>query len=123
MTTVTIPTALSIKLRFPEFASIDDGVIEFAIEEARLKVTDAWDSTGSIALAYLTAHYVAATIAASASGGSGDEGDIASENIGRLSITYAKPAQTAVHDDTSTSSYGLRFENYLQRNYGGPRVV
>lgn len=122
--TVTIPTATSIKTRFPEFADVDDAVIEFAIEEARLEVTSNWTTGYNLAIMYLTAHYVASSIAASASGGTGDSGEIASESIGRLSITYAKPQNAnAVHSDTSTTSYGQRYDELMQRNFGGPVVV
>lgn len=122
--TVTVPTASSIKMRFSEFADVADNVIEFAVEEARLEVGDSWTIRYNLALVYLVAHYVACSIAASASGGSGDEGDIASENIGRFSISYAKGAfDGATSDDKSTTSYGRRYVELLGLNFGGPVVV
>ncbi len=124
--TVTIPTATSIKLRFPEFADVDDAIVEFAIEEARLGVRDNWLVGYNIAIVYLTAHYVASSIAASAAGGTGSDGDIASETIGRLSITYAQTSHTpstAVAGDTSTTSYGRRYDELVERNFGGPVIV
>jgi len=122
--TVTIPTALSMKLRFPEFADVDDSVLEFAIEEARLGVRTNWTTGYNIAIMYLAAHYVAASIAASISGGLGGEVEIASESYGRFSITYAQPQNAnAVHSDTSTSSYGQRYDALVERNFGGPRII
>ena len=64
--TVTIPSALSIKMRFPEFADVADAVIEFAIDEAREEVGSNWTTGYNIAIVYLVAHYVAASIAATA---------------------------------------------------------
>ncbi len=123
--TVTIPTATSIKTRFPEFSAVADAIVEFSIEEARLEVTDAWTIGADLAIVYLTAHYVAAAITASESGGTGGEGNIASESIGRLSISYAQTsaATAAVADDYSSTSYGRRYETLLERNFGGPRII
>jgi hypothetical protein len=121
---VTIPTAASIKTRFPEFVDIDDAVVEFSIEEARLEVGTNWTSGYNLAIVYLVAHYVASAVAASASAGTGDEGNIASESIGRLSISYAQSAiSNASQDDKSSTSYGRRYVELLGRNFGGPVVV
>lgn len=122
--TVTIPTAISIKMRFSEFADVEDAVIEFAIEEARLGVGSNWTTGYNVAIMYLVAHYVACANAASISGGTGDEGDIASESIGRFSISYAKsPNADASHEDKSSTSYGRRYVELLGRNFGGPIIV
>lgn len=121
---VTIPTAQSIKMRFAEFADVEDSVVEFAIEEASLEVSDSWTIRYNLALVYLVAHYVACGIAASTSGGSGDEGDIASESIGRFSISYAKSAfDGATHADKDSTSYGRRYVELLGLNFGGPVVI
>ena len=119
--TVTIPTATSMKLRFSEFADVDDAVIEFAIEEARLGVGDNWTKGYNVAIVYLAAHYVAAAVATSSGGGGGE---IASESIGRMSISYKTSGNAnAVEDDTSTSSYGRRYEELRDMNFGGPVIV
>lgn|SRR4051812_10284991 len=121
--TVTIPTATSMKLKFPEFAELDDSVLEFAIEEARLGVGTNWIKGQDIALLYLAAHYVAAGQAASA----GDGGDgIASESIGRFSITYKNSATSnasATSDDVASSTYGRRYAQLRDLNFGGPVIV
>jgi hypothetical protein len=119
--TVTIPTAASIKMRFSEFADAEDSVIEFAIEEARLEVGSNWTSGYNLAIVYLVAHYVASSIAASQGGSAGD---IASESIGRLSISYATSRNAdATHDDKSSTSYGRRYIELLGRNFSGPVIV
>ena len=124
--TVTIPTATSIKLRFPEFADVGDAVVEFAIEEARLEVTDSWTAGYNVAIAYLVAHYVACAKAASASGGTGGSDIIASESIGRLSFSYAQSQQSKVEpvaDDKESTSYGRRYLELLGANFSGPLIV
>lgn len=122
--TVTIPTAISIKTRFPEFADVEDPVVEFAIEEARAEIGTNWTTGYNLAIVYLVAHYVASAVAASTSGGTGDGGDIASESIGRFSISYAKNANAdAVHGDKSSTSYGRRYVELLGRNFGGPVLI
>lgn len=124
MTTVTIPTATSIKTRFREFADVDDPIVEFAIEEARLEVGTNWNSGYDLAIVYLVAHYISCSISASASGGGGDEGDIASESIGRLSISYARsPNADATPDDKTSTSYGRRYIDLLGRNFSGPVLI
>lgn len=120
-----IPTAISIKTRFPEFSSVSDAAVEFAIEEARLEVGSNWDdSSASVALLYLAAHYVAASVARSSSGGDGGSGQVRSESIGRLSITYAtNENSSATAEDKDSTSYGRRFLEIMQANFAGPVIV
>ncbi len=118
--TVTRPTVNSIKTRFSEFADVADAVIEFAIEEAALEVGSNWVTGYNIAIVYLTAHYVASAVAESDASSSG--GDIASESFGRISISYAQ-GSTATHTDKESSSYGKRFIELRDRNFGGPVVI
>lgn len=123
--TVTIPTATSIKMRFPEFEDVDDYLIEFAIEEARLGVGTNWTTGYNIAIVYLTAHYVAAGVAA-VDAANDDSGEIASESIGRMSISYKTSAASntnAVGSDLSSSSYGKRYEELRGLNFGGPVLI
>ncbi len=123
--TVTVPTATSMKLKFPVFVDTDDTTIEFAIEEAALTVTDTWEVQGSLALMYYAAHLIAAGVAA-ANAFEGGGGAVASETIGRMSITYKAPTVTnanAVADDLSSTSYGRRFEEIRALNFGGPVIV
>src|SRR4051812_41499592 len=100
--TVTIPTASSIKLKFPEFADLDDSIIEFAIEEARLGVSSEWTVGYNVAIVYLSAHYIAAAQQAT-NVAAGDSGEIASESIGRLSITYKTASAANVVSTDLTS--------------------
>lgn len=123
--TLVVPTATSIKMRFPEFVMIDDPVVEFAIEEAALEFGDGsnWTSGANIALSYLVAHYVASAISRASSGGDGvEDGEIASESFGRLSISYVSKANV-VAADKSTSSYGQRYIELLAGNFSGAIII
>jgi hypothetical protein len=116
------------KLKFPEFEDIEDGTIEFAIEEAALMVQSNWTSGYNIAIMYAAAHLVSAGQAASEAMSGEATGDIASESIGRISIKYNKPSTAvtnsdATPDDFTSSSYGRRFIELRDRNFGGPVVV
>lgn len=122
--TVAAPTVSSLKLRFPEFVDVDDAVVEFAIEEAKLEVGDSWPSGAGVALTYLSAHYVAASVARASSGGDGSNGRVKSESIGRLSITYAEDSKAAATvDDKDSTSYGRRYLEILSANFSGPVIV
>jgi len=124
----TIPTATSMKLKFPEFADVSDTTIEFAIEEAAMAFPEenCWTSGGDFALMYYAAHIIASgqVAANSFSGGSG--GEIASESIGRLSISYKTNTASnseATFDNLASSSYGRRYIEMRGMNFGGPVVI
>ncbi len=124
--TVTIPTATSMKLKFPEFVDVEDVTIEFAIEEARESVGGNWTTKYNLAIMYLSAHYIAAGQAASNAFSGGSGGEIASESIGRLSISYKTSAASnsdATPDNLSSSSYGRRYIELRGLNFGGPVVI
>lgn len=124
--TVIVPTATSMKLKFPEFADTNDVTLEFAIEEASMTVTDAWDVQGSLALMYFAAHLVAAGKVAALALDGGSGGAIASESIGRMSISYKTSTSSnsdATADDMSTSTYGRRYIELRALNFGGPIII
>ena len=123
---VTVPTTSSIKMRFPEFANVDDAVIEFAIEEARTEFGDGenWTTGASIGLLYLSAHFVSCSLARSASGGVGGDSQIKSESFGRFSVTYADTSNpAATPDDKDSTSYGRRYLELVSGNFSGAQII
>ncbi len=122
---VTAPTASSIKIRFPEFAGVADATIEFIIAEAVQVVGDTWDIQQDLAVMYLVAHHVSCSIAAAASGGTGSDGTIVSESIGRLSRTYARAAASDASQSSTlkSTSYGKRFLEIQRGNFPGPVIA
>ena len=128
--TIVIPTATSMKLKFPEFIGVSDTTIEFAIEEAALGFSDdsdsGWVTSGSLALMYKAAHFIACGVVAANTFSDGSGGEIASESIGRLSISYkSSPASnaSATPDDFTSSSYGRRYVDLRDMNFGGPEII
>jgi hypothetical protein len=115
ITLFPVPTASAIKLKFPEFAGVADGTIEFAIEEACLSVDDTWiPAQGTLALMYLTAHHLMVTVSRAESG---TGARIRSESILGMSITYDNASTTKPDaGDYSTTPYGSQFQDLLDRN-------
>jgi len=123
-----IPTSTSMKLKFPEFADVADATIEFAIEEAAMAFPEPndWTSGGDFAIMYYAAHIIAAGQAAANSFSGGSGGEIASETIGRISISYKTSAASnaeATFDNLASSSYGRRYIEMRGMNFGGPVVI
>jgi glycine/serine hydroxymethyltransferase len=119
--TALVPTALSMKLKFPEFASVADGTVEFAIEEARLSVDDTWLPTHvTVATMYLAAHHLMVGISRQQSG-TGQR--IKSETMDGMSITYDTDIVEVDPEDYTTTSYGLRFKGLLEISHPGVLLV
>lgn len=114
-------TALSIKLKFPEFQTLDDATVTFALEEAYLVV----DQSTSLKARDICAMYLAAHILAVAQATSGSDGrEVISETIGRISVTYKGGASSKdgpFPGDLQTTAYGAR---YIQlKNLGNPKFL
>ncbi len=101
-------TALSLKLKFPEFASQTDAACEFAIEEALLAVDASWGSYQDLGTLYLSAHHLMVTISRSQSG-TGQQ--IRSESMDGMSITYDVSTVKPDPGDYTTTPYGSRFRD------------
>lgn len=120
---IILPSAINIKMKFPEFADLADGTIEFAIEEASRGVDDTWlTKDQTLGVMYLTAHYLMVSISRAESA-SGQQ--VRSETIGRMSITYETPAQPTNADasDLTTTPYGTRYLDLLRLNQPPIMVV
>jgi hypothetical protein len=114
-----VPTATSFKLKFPEFASVADGTVEFAIEEAQMMVDDSWidDANSSLGMLYLAAHHLMVTLSRAESG-TGQL--IKSESFAGMTVSYDTDQQTKPDPGDYTSTpYGSRFLDLLSRNQPG----
>jgi hypothetical protein len=115
---------MSIKLKFPEFAGLADGTVEFAIEEALMYVTDTsgWvtDKDQTMASMYLTAHHLMVTLSRAQSG-TGQR--IKSETMGGMSITYDTDATIPEAGDYTTTPYGVRFLEIVQQNFPAIGII
>jgi Protein of unknown function (DUF4054) len=127
--TALIPTATNIKLKFPEFASLADGTIEFAIEEAQLSIdgtvnaiTGGWtsDADQTMAHMYLTAHHLMVTISRAQSG-TGQR--IKSESVDGMAITYVTDGEVPDPGDYNTTPYGSRYLDLVSLNFPAIAVI
>jgi Protein of unknown function (DUF4054) len=119
---MVLPDVTSIKTRYPEFETVPDALVAFAIEEAARMVDETWLERDRIpALSAAAAHYMA--VAGASAGVDGRE--VVSETIGPISVTYAGIAAAAAASPSSfvSSAYGKTFSALLRRNHGGPITV
>lgn len=118
-----LTSSVNIKLLFPEFKSMPDAIVEFAIAEASSFVDSTWIETDQIlALSYLTAHFLMVR-RSRAESGSGQQ--IKSRTIGRISTTYQTPEQPNDKDaeDFTTTPYGTRFMNLCTLNNPAVAII
>jgi Protein of unknown function (DUF4054) len=111
-----VPSAANMKFKFPNFLSIPDGAIEFALEEAVVACGNGdWidDANQTLGITYYAAHLLQISIMR-ASSGTGQL--ISSERTPDLSVTYAVANQTAPLDFNMTS-YGVRFLELVRKNF------
>jgi len=120
-----VPDVNSIKLKFPEFASVAPAAIELAIEEAVVCCGGGdWinDANQTLALMYYTAHLLEVQrVRAQSAGGQ----LIKSERIGELAMTYEVPQQPTLTDvtDLNSTTYGVRYLGLVARNIPAVLVV
>jgi hypothetical protein len=114
---------VAFKSMFPEFMSVDDSVVQTALDEAALFIGDDWDPVDAQAATfYLAAHFIAQGQAAA--GGTGRV--VTSERIGQISVQYAAASSTSggsAYPSLTNSSYGLMFLAVMRRNSPGIAVV
>ena len=117
----TVPTSVSMKLKFPEFVPQTDTTIEFAIEEALLSVDDTWiPEFMTVAVMYLAAHHVMVAIARAESG-TGQR--LKSESMDGMSKTYDNDTPRPDPADYTTTSYGSRYLEMLRSNVPGILMI
>ncbi len=107
--------ATAFKARFPEFDSIDASRIEIFIDESLLVLNEAtWGTLYSLAVCYLTAHYLALG-EASSGGDSGTTGPVASQAVDGTSISFNSFSPTSEFSSFYNSTqYGQRFYTLIK---------
>ena len=108
-------TATTFKARFPEFSSIDDSRIEIFIEDSLLVLNEAtWGTIYSLAVCYLTAHYLALG-QASSGGDDGTLAPVASQAVDGTSISFNSFSPTSEFSSFYNSTqYGQRFYTLIK---------
>ena len=75
------PNVVAFKTMFPEFESIDDTLLQIALDQAGQFVDDTWGASEADAIMYLAAHFMAIAQVTASTGGR----LVTSETIGRIS--------------------------------------
>ena len=121
-----VPSASNMKFKFPQFVNVDDGTVEFAIEEAVVSCGDPVTSIGgagwiddanyTLAVMYYAAHLLQVSIMR---GQSGFGQVISSEKTPELSVTYAIPTQPSMTDpiDLTMTYFGVRYLQLSRKNF------
>lgn len=122
--TFPIPSAANVKMKFaPAFDNTADATIEFAIEEAASCVGDGWRMDQTLAVYYLTAHFLSVAKVSAANDGR----EVTSERFGQISVTYKSGANSsapqASFSDYSTTSYGARYFQIMKKNFPGFIII
>lgn len=121
------PTAADLKIRYPAFAGVADGTVEYWLTDARLTVTDAWieDDRARAEMA-LAAHNLALNGYGTAGGAVGNLAAMGVTSFKSASMSVSFAEESVVRSGSggySSTRYGTDFQVYLRRNVGGPRLV
>jgi hypothetical protein len=115
----------SFKSTFPELASIDDSVLQTALDQAALFIDNTiWSAQDVLAgTFYLAAHFVFTAQSTSGTGGQ----TISSERIGEIAVTYAvtrgASSTRVTYPSLSNSNYGLMYLTLMRRNSPSIAIV
>ena len=118
------PTPANLKLRYPDFSSVDDAVIQYWITDSARGVDESWFETDyQPARLALAAHYMSRNGVGSGSNAQIPAG-VTAFRTGSMSVSFtdSAAAQQAAGGYSSTK-YGQEYLEMLARNKGGPRVV
>lgn len=119
------PTPADLKMRFPAFANVSDGTIEYWLTDARLMVTDSWlEADRAPAEMELAAHNMARQGFGTGTVGTGDMAGVTDFRSASFSVSFdAGAVKAAAGGGYGSTSYGQDFAVRLRRNVGGPRLV
>jgi|HubBroStandDraft_6_1064221.scaffolds.fasta_scaffold00056_7 hypothetical protein len=115
-------TPASLRLVFPEFASMSDAQIQFAIDQGAGRVDSTWGGDQVLGQTYYAAHVL--SLAQRAQNDSGQQ--IASERFGEISISYKTPQQPTAEnpfDLLTTTFYGAQYLELQKLNFPAVAVI
>lgn len=114
------PNVVAFKSMFPDFADVDDTLVQMALDAAAQFVDAAWGDSQVAATMYLAAHFLSMSSTTSDTSGQ----LISSESIGRISVSYASSAASGGTNGTlGQTSYGVVFSNMLTAQGYGIAIV
>jgi len=126
-----LPTVDDFLAKFPELfdtAFYDQVKVQDALDEAARSVDTTWlEGDYQNAILYLAAHLFITDPAITGSGGmASTAGNIQSESLGLISVTYAQggaqaSAATLMQEDLATTVYGRKYLRLLRLNH--PAII
>jgi hypothetical protein len=117
----TAPTRDEFIAAYPEFEDTEGTLIDNALARGGRNVDTTWfEDDYQTGYMLYAAHLLALNEIAADTGGEG--GNIASESLGPISVSYSKSA-TADPTGFGVTSYGQQYYNLLKLNRGGPRII
>jgi hypothetical protein len=115
------PTRDEFIAAYPEFEDTDTTLIDNALSRAGRNVDTSWfEEDYQTGYMLYAAHLLALGEITADTGGQG--GNIASESLGPISVSYNR-GNVADPNGFGTTSYGSEYYNLLKQNRGGPRIV
>ena len=95
--------------RYPEFREVDYERIDLFLSDAEMEISSArWGRLYQRGVLALTAHLLRLSLWTT-EGGGGANRNIASENAGELSVSYAAPVLTGTDADYQLTAYGQEY--------------
>jgi hypothetical protein len=120
------PLPPHLKMRYPAFASIEAGTIQYWLTDAERYVTTAWtEGDYAAGLMALAAHNMAlAGYGTEATAVAAIPIGVSRFKSGTLDVTLTEAATNArASGDLSSTRYGIEYRALLARNRGGPLVA
>jgi hypothetical protein len=119
------PTPEEFLASFPEFNNADPTRVTDALAEAGRNVDMTWFEEDYVpGYKLYAAHVLALGDLAADTGGEPSSGQIASESLGPISVSYTKGSAPVFDaNGLGSTSYGQRYTRLLMLNRGGPRVT
>ncbi len=120
------PTPADVKLDFPLFADVADGIIQRRLDRTPMWVDVGWlESDYTYAKELLAAHWL--TLEGFGKGTDSELGAAGLSNVSRLKsgtldVTF-KDTSSAGSSEFDGTSYGKQFASLLRKNRGGPRIA
>lgn len=95
--------------RYPEFEKVDDEKIDLFLLDAQMEISPSrWGKLYQRGVLALAAHLLCLSLWTTQSNGAANR-NLASENAGELSVSYAVPTLTGTDADYQLTAYGQEY--------------
>ncbi|AGC35706.1 virion structural protein [Rhizobium phage RHEph06] len=126
--TWTAPTPAEFKIRFPQFASVDDATVQMILDEAVAEVGETWiEAYRTPGVLYLAAHLLASQGLGYSAGGGGAAvtGAVKRRKVGDVETEFAGVAGGSSGDLSGygTTVFGQQFLRLQRKNFPAVAVV